>query len=154
MPPATAWPLELQLFYAEDEVGEMADNHECSTDDLSAKPGWQTSEFYVTSFTACMPIVTAIFHRDFTGQIQALATVAAGVATASYSVARSHSKAGATKAKATVRAACVVNHAISEAQATPAPSSTPATAAVPIDTLATILAKLDELASTKALARS
>lgn len=72
-----------------------------NTDDLKAKPGWQTTEFYITVFTALMPAMTAVFNRDFSSQVQNWAAVAAGIATAGYALSRSMSKQAVVKARPT-----------------------------------------------------
>jgi hypothetical protein len=124
---------------------------------IAAKPGWQTSEFYVTILTALMPIMAALFHRDFSSQIQPFAAISAGLATAAYTVARSHNKHAALKANAAVQVAKVAATAspeltIATQQASPPPQASDirfanqtGLAAIPVDTLASILSKLDRL---------
>ena len=110
-----------------------------TTTEITAKPGWQTTEFYVTALTAMLPILTAVFHRSFTNtQVQGWATMAAAIASGCYAFSRAHSKQAVMTAKVAAMAPRV------ETEPTQPPSA--GLAAVPIDTLAHILARLDELA--------
>lgn len=69
------------------------------------KPGYLTTEFWATILTLLLPVLTLIFHKDFSGQTQAFAAAAAGVATAVYSLSRSFAKSGQAKANAAVASA-------------------------------------------------
>ncbi len=117
---------------------------------MTSKPGWQTTEFYVTILTACLPLLTAVFNQDFSGQVQSWAAVAAGVATAAYAVSRGMSKQSVAKANAMMTSAQTptqvsVETASVSSQSSAPPASNPALAAIPIDTLATILSRLEQL---------
>ena len=78
------------------------------------EPGFRTTEFWVTILTLLMPLATLIWHQDFSSQIQSLAIVAAGLASAFYAAARSLRKASTDKSRATAVAAV-----------TPAPTPAP-----------------------------
>ncbi len=110
---------------------------------VAMKPGWRTTEFYVTVFAAMSPLLTAVFHREFSGaQVQSWATVAAAVASAAYAISRAHSKQEIAKMNTAVAVANTV---------TPPASATSAaqTANIPIDMLAHILIRLDEISVTQ-----
>jgi hypothetical protein len=52
------------------------------------RPGWATSEFYVTAFSAVATLATLIWHKDFSGYVQAAALLASGIAGGWYSHSR------------------------------------------------------------------
>lgn len=56
------------------------------------KIGLKTSELYVTLAPAVLTVMTLIFHRDFSGYVQAAALVATGLSAAAYAVSRAHLK--------------------------------------------------------------
>lgn len=57
------------------------------------KAGLRTSEFWATSVVpALLAVATLVWHRDFSGYVQAAALVAAGVSSAVYAVGRAHLK--------------------------------------------------------------
>lgn len=142
----------------------------CSPVEMTSKAGWRTTEFYVTIFTATMPLITAIFHRDFSGQVESWSVIASGIATASYALSRSRSKQAVATAKATMHAAdCAPtaaglmpststtlptdvtnqNMQVATRTTTTAPAaaggSAEPMATVPLGTLSAILAKLDQI---------
>jgi hypothetical protein len=63
------------------------------------KPGFQTTEFWVVILTALLPLLTLIFHKDFTNQVQTWATAAAGLATVIYIISRSFVKSAYARAQ-------------------------------------------------------
>jgi hypothetical protein len=69
-----------------------------STIQTEPKAGLQTTEFWVTVVTLLLPVLTLIFHKDFSNQVEAIATVAAAIATAAYSVSRALAKSALVKA--------------------------------------------------------
>lgn len=149
--------------WEEPEMGEAS--IDCNIADLHYKAGWRTTEFYVTVFMAMTPIMAGLFHTEFSGeQVQGWAALAAGIASAGYAVARSSSKKAAINAKVQAHVtACAPTTAGASPTTTTTPNSeasvmlTPSTAiagsltgqqmaAVPIETLAVILTRLDQLA--------
>lgn len=75
----------------------------------SAEPGYTTTEFWVTLLTLVMPVVTLIFHRDFSTQIQVLSVAAAALASAVYAIARTVRKTAADNRAGSMTAAASVN---------------------------------------------
>jgi head-tail adaptor len=123
-----------------------------STSTFDNKAGWRTTEFYVTLLTAMLPIITAVFHTDFTGtQVQAWSTVAAAIATVGYSISRSHSKNGALMARAQATAPPTTAVSVqADADVTTSASTKPGAggsqeATLPLDTVVNILARLEYL---------
>jgi hypothetical protein len=57
------------------------------------KPGYLTTEFYVTILTNVLAVVSALFHKRLGLDVTKDAAVIAGVANAVYTLARSHTKA-------------------------------------------------------------
>lgn len=55
---------------------------------MNPKPGFTTSEFYVTLLVALSPVLTVVFHHDVSSSFQAWAVIASGVATAVYTIGR------------------------------------------------------------------
>jgi len=114
------------------------------------KPGWRTSEFYVTLFAAMTPLFTAIFHKDFSGdQIQAWATVAAAIATSAYAISRAHSKRAMVQANAMIASGALIQPqqpASSQTQGSAPVTSSLGNATIPLDMLVLILNRLDEIA--------
>jgi len=88
------------------------------------EPGFRTTEFWVTILTLLLPLATLIWHQDFSSQIQSLAVVAAGLASAIYAVARSVRKASTDKSRAAAVAA--VSQVTTPVPAAPAPEATAA----------------------------
>lgn len=121
------------------------DSWVANTSQIKSKPGWQTTEFYITVFTACLPLSAIIFHRDFSNQVQPWSAAAAGIASAAYVIARSLTKRSVMNARVNVHTAQLSNTAASMPTSAPAAPPTTSMAAVPIDTLALMLAKLDQL---------
>jgi len=111
------------------------------------KAGWRTTEFYVTILTASTPLLTLIFNQQFSSdQIQTWATVAAAIASCVYAMARSQSKRETMRAWASVEtAAQAAKSAPQPTTPTAAPPAHDALAPVPVDTLALILARLEQL---------
>jgi hypothetical protein len=64
------------------------------------KAGVFTTEFWATVVTLLLPVLALIFHRDLSGQVQAIAAAAAGVAIAVYSLSRALTKSAQLKASA------------------------------------------------------
>jgi len=119
------------------------------TSTLDIKSGWRTTEFYVTLITAMLPIITAVFHKQFDStQIQAWSTMAAAIATVGYSVSRSHNKSGVAMAKAQMAAAPPTATAVTVQADAGAASATVAhegSTVLPLDTVVNILARLEYL---------
>ena len=59
---------------------------------MNPKPGFLTSEFYVTLLVAISPILTLVFHHDVSTSFQQWALIASGVATAIYTICRAFVK--------------------------------------------------------------
>lgn len=63
------------------------------------KPGYRTTEFWATAVAPIvLALLTFVFHRDFSGYVQAAALAAAGVSTAAYAIGRAHLKRPTTVA--------------------------------------------------------
>ena len=58
----------------------------------TVKPGYRTSELYAVLAPLVVTVLTMIFHRDFSGYVQAAGIVVSGVAAAAYAVSRAHLK--------------------------------------------------------------
>jgi hypothetical protein len=82
---------------------------------IGPKAGIRTTEFWVVIFTALMPALTLISHKDFSSSVQSWATAAAGLATVVYVLSRSLVKSSYAKAQL--------------APVAPAPTPSPALAA-------------------------
>lgn len=116
---------------------------------IEFKTGWRTTEFYVTLITAMLPIITAVFHKEFdSAQVQAWSTMAAAIATVGYSLSRSHNKNGVALAKAKMAAAPPTATAVSVQADSGAATATVAgegATALPLDMVVSILARLEYL---------
>jgi hypothetical protein len=66
--------------------------------------GFRTTEFYVVILTWLLPLVTLIWHRDFSSLAVPLSTLAAGIANAAYAISRAMTKSGRAKAVAAISA--------------------------------------------------
>ena len=58
----------------------------------TVKPGYRTSELYAVLAPLVVTVLTMIFHRDFSGYVQAAGIVVSGIAAAAYAVSRAHLK--------------------------------------------------------------
>lgn len=72
--------------------------------DPTPKPGFLTTEFWATLATLLMPVAILVFHRDFSDQVQTIATAAAGIATAVYTLSRALAKSSQARAVASMTA--------------------------------------------------
>lgn len=77
--------------------------------DPAIKPGYLTTEFYVTLAGFVLPLCTFIWHRDFSGYVQTVAQAAAAIASVAYIISRAvvkraHVEAGVGVALSTATA--------------------------------------------------
>lgn len=63
---------------------------------MPVKPGYLTTEFYLTLLTGLSPLLSMVFHRDVSSSLQGWAAAAAGIATATYALSRSLVKRSAS----------------------------------------------------------
>ena len=58
----------------------------------ATKPGYRTTELYATLTPVVLTALTMVFHRDFSGYVQAAGIAVSGIAAAAYAVSRAHLK--------------------------------------------------------------
>lgn len=56
------------------------------------KPGYKTTEFMTVLGPLVLTTLTLIFHRDFSGYVQAAGIAVSGIAAAAYAISRAHLK--------------------------------------------------------------
>lgn len=76
-------------------------------DTIVGKPGYTTTEFWVTALTVLASLAVSIFGKDWNiaANVQQLAPIAAAVSASAYAYARSHLKAKTHEALADKAAA-------------------------------------------------
>jgi len=62
------------------------------------KPGYLTTEFWVTLITLLLPVLTLAFGTDLSSQVPTIAAAAAGLAAVTYSLSRALTKSAQSKA--------------------------------------------------------
>ena len=62
------------------------------------KPGYLTTEFWVTLITLLLPFITLVFGKDLSNQVPTIAMAAAGLAAACYALSRALTKSARSKA--------------------------------------------------------
>jgi hypothetical protein len=63
------------------------------TTPAATRRGYKTTEFWATTVAPIvLTALTFLYHRDFSGYVQAAAIIATGVSTAAYAISRAHLK--------------------------------------------------------------